>query len=95
MVFKGKLALIMKIVTSKETSDQVLSFNIGLNGKFLRLSNEKSIIFLIYLQYLISYIISIACYYRHPKCHKLLNSGLIETAWFAYAISSETQKLSV
>jgi hypothetical protein len=27
--------------------------------------------------------------------HKLFNSGLLKTSWFAYAISSKTQKLSV
>jgi hypothetical protein len=54
---------------------------IGLNGKFLRFSNEKSIIFFkIYIQYLINYIISIAWYYR-PPCHKLFNSGLVKTSW--------------
>jgi hypothetical protein len=51
--------------------------------------------FKIYLQYLINYIIFTACYYRLPKCHKLLNSGLVKTSWFAYVIASKTQKLSV
>jgi hypothetical protein len=41
---------------------QKLSLFIWLNGKFLRFSNEKSIIFFqIHLQCLINYIISIAC----------------------------------
>jgi hypothetical protein len=39
--------------------------------------------------------ISIACYYRLPTCHKLFNSGLVKTYWFAYAISSKTQTLSI
>jgi hypothetical protein len=51
--------------------------------------------FKIHLLYLISYIISIACYYRLPTCHKLFNSCLVKTSWFAYVISSKTQKLYV
>jgi hypothetical protein len=36
------------------------------------------------------------CYYRPPTCHELFNSGLVKkTSWFAYAISSKTQKLSI
>jgi hypothetical protein len=52
--------------------------------------------FQIYLKCFINYIISIACYYRLPTCHELFNSGLVKkTSWFAYAIYSKTQKLSV
>jgi hypothetical protein len=56
---------------------------------------KVNLFFKIYLQYSINYIISIACYYRLPTCHKLFNSGLVKTSWFAYAISSKMQKLSV
>jgi hypothetical protein len=69
---------------------------IGLNGKFFAFFKWKvNNFWKIYLQYLINYIISIAYYYRLPTCHKLFNSGLVKTSWFAYVISSKTQKLSV
>jgi hypothetical protein len=55
----------------------------------------KTNLFLIYLQYLINYIISIACYYCLSTCHKLFNSGLVKTPSFANAISAKPKKLSV
>jgi hypothetical protein len=66
-----------------------------LNGKFLRFSNEKSIFSKIYLQYLIYYIISIACiiYVMARQRSKMAETN--DSIAYAYAISSKTQKLSV
>jgi hypothetical protein len=70
--------------------------NIGLNGKFLRFPNAKSIIFLKCLQYLINYTISIACiiYVMARQTSKWLQQMTVDIA-YAYAISSKTRKLSV
>jgi hypothetical protein len=71
-------------------------WSIGLNGKFLRFSNEKSInflnIFTIFNQlYNLNCLLlpspNVSRAFQFQSCKK--------TSWFAYTISSKTQKLSV
>jgi hypothetical protein len=68
---------------------------LGWTESFCVFQMKSQSFFFKYLQHLINYIISIACYYLLPTCHKLFNYGFVKTSWFAYVISSKTQKLSV
>jgi hypothetical protein len=70
--------------------------NTGLNGKFLRFSNEKSIIFLNIFT-IFNQLYNFHCLlWPSPNASQAFQfRSCKKTSWFAYAISSKTQKLSV